>query len=146
MDIHHVALAATRKFDGHHARHLSVAEMAQIAGRAGRHTTDGTFGVTGRVRGWMRRRLRRSSITVLSRFLPFAGGTVWSILPARRPCWPRWSGAGNRVPIKGRPADDVLSLLKFSDLPGRYYDPGDRYSGGSVALGRLPGSRISAKP
>ncbi|HTK84500.1 MAG TPA: helicase-related protein, partial [Patescibacteria group bacterium] len=49
MDIHHVALAATRKFDGHYARSLDRAEIAQIAGRAGRYMRDGTFGVTGRV-------------------------------------------------------------------------------------------------
>ena len=50
MDIQHVALAADMKFDGRHMRHLYAAEMAQIAGRAGRHTTDGTFGVTDSVR------------------------------------------------------------------------------------------------
>lgn len=49
MDIHHVALAATRKFDGRKARYLRKDEMAQIAGRAGRYRRDGTFGVTGRV-------------------------------------------------------------------------------------------------
>ena len=46
MDIQHVALAAETKFDGKHMRHLYPAEMAQIAGRAGRYTQDGTFGVT----------------------------------------------------------------------------------------------------
>ena len=49
MDIRHVALAATRKFDGKQARYLRDDELAQIAGRAGRHTRDGTFGVTGHV-------------------------------------------------------------------------------------------------
>jgi ATP-dependent RNA helicase SUPV3L1/SUV3 len=49
MDIQHVALAATRKWDGHRLRHLKAAEMAQIAGRAGRYKKDGTFGVTGPV-------------------------------------------------------------------------------------------------
>lgn len=49
MDIHHIAFAATRKFDGQQVRQLGTAEMGQIAGRAGRHTRDGTFGVTGRV-------------------------------------------------------------------------------------------------
>lgn len=49
MDIHHVAFASTRKFDGEKLRSLSAAEMGQIAGRAGRHTKDGTFGVTGPV-------------------------------------------------------------------------------------------------
>ena len=46
MDIDHVAFAATRKFDGRRPRNLTAAEMAQIAGRAGRHIRDGTFGVT----------------------------------------------------------------------------------------------------
>ncbi len=46
MDVDHVAFAATRKFDGRHLRPLTAAELAQIAGRAGRHLNDGTFGVT----------------------------------------------------------------------------------------------------
>lgn len=46
MDIDHVAFAARRKFDGRGPRQLTPAEMAQIAGRAGRHIRDGTFGVT----------------------------------------------------------------------------------------------------
>lgn len=47
LDVDHVAFAATRKFDGHVHRDLTPSEMAQIAGRAGRHMNDGTFGVTG---------------------------------------------------------------------------------------------------
>jgi len=45
MDIAHVAFASLHKFDGKRQRRLRVAEMAQIAGRAGRHQRDGTFGV-----------------------------------------------------------------------------------------------------
>ncbi|NQU58355.1 MAG: disulfide oxidoreductase, partial [Rhodospirillales bacterium] len=37
---------ATRKFDGKRARPLIAPELAQIAGRAGRHMNDGTFGIT----------------------------------------------------------------------------------------------------
>ncbi len=48
LDVEHVAFAANRKFDGYQHRLLSPAELGQIAGRAGRHTRDGTFGVTGR--------------------------------------------------------------------------------------------------
>ncbi|MEO1046326.1 MAG: helicase-related protein [Pseudomonadota bacterium] len=44
MDVHHVAFAALRKFDGRRQRRLTIAEMAQIAGRAGRHQRNGTFG------------------------------------------------------------------------------------------------------
>lgn len=44
MDVAHVAFASLDKFDGQRQRRLTVAEMAQIAGRAGRHQRDGTFG------------------------------------------------------------------------------------------------------
>jgi ATP-dependent RNA helicase SUPV3L1/SUV3 len=44
MDVAHVAFASLSKFDGHRQRRLTVAEMAQIAGRAGRHQRDGSFG------------------------------------------------------------------------------------------------------
>ncbi|MEZ4241186.1 MAG: helicase-related protein [Myxococcota bacterium] len=46
MDVQHVAFAAVRKFDGRGHRDLSSAELAQIAGRAGRYKADGTFGTT----------------------------------------------------------------------------------------------------
>jgi hypothetical protein len=43
LDIGHVAFAGLSKFDGIRQRRLTTAEMAQIAGRAGRHQRDGTF-------------------------------------------------------------------------------------------------------
>jgi ATP-dependent RNA helicase SUPV3L1/SUV3 len=46
LDVDHIAFAGTRKFDGRTHRDLTPAELAQIAGRAGRHLNDGTFGVT----------------------------------------------------------------------------------------------------
>ena len=49
LDVDHVAFAQDRKFDGYQFRNLNPAELAQIAGRAGRHLRDGTFGVTSRV-------------------------------------------------------------------------------------------------
>ena len=49
LDLDHVAFAQDHKFDGFQTRPLSPAEMGQIAGRAGRHVRDGTFGVTGTV-------------------------------------------------------------------------------------------------
>jgi ATP-dependent RNA helicase SUPV3L1/SUV3 len=48
LDIDHVAFAADRKFDGVNHRKLHPPELAQIAGRAGRHLRDGTFGTTAR--------------------------------------------------------------------------------------------------
>lgn len=47
LDIKHVAFSGLRKFDGRKMRDLWPNELAQIAGRAGRHTQDGSFGVTG---------------------------------------------------------------------------------------------------
>ena len=47
MDVSHVAFAGLEKFDGRRDRRLTIPEMAQIAGRAGRHQKDGTFGTLG---------------------------------------------------------------------------------------------------
>src|SRR6184192_735586 len=48
LDVDHVAFASDRKFDGYQFRRLNAAELAQVAGRAGRAMRDGTFGTTGR--------------------------------------------------------------------------------------------------
>ena len=48
LDLAHVAFASDRKFDGRRHRRLTPAEFGQIAGRAGRHMRDGTFGTSGR--------------------------------------------------------------------------------------------------
>src|SRR5215470_7970842 len=48
LDVDHVAFASDRKFDGYQFRRLNPAELAQIAGRAGRATRNGSFGTTGR--------------------------------------------------------------------------------------------------
>ena len=47
MDVDHVAFSALEKFDGFVTRLLRPEEIGQIAGRAGRHMNDGTFGTTG---------------------------------------------------------------------------------------------------
>ncbi len=47
MDINNVSFSSLRKFDGKKNRKLNLSEISQIAGRAGRYTNDGTFGVTG---------------------------------------------------------------------------------------------------
>jgi ATP-dependent RNA helicase SUPV3L1/SUV3 len=46
MNIDHIAFARLSKFDGQRVRPLRADEVGQIAGRAGRHTADGTFGGT----------------------------------------------------------------------------------------------------
>ena len=90
LDVRHVAFADDMKFDGHQTRPLTPAEFGQIAGRAGRHMQNGTFGVTGhaaefeadlvqrleghdfepvRVLQWRNPELDLSSIEALSRSL-----------------------------------------------------------------------------
>jgi len=49
MDVDHVAFARIVKFDGFAPRRLRPPEVGQIAGRAGRHMRDGTFGTTDEV-------------------------------------------------------------------------------------------------
>ena len=46
MDVDHVAFASLSKFDGRKRRKLFPHEIGQIAGRAGRFRSDGTFGET----------------------------------------------------------------------------------------------------
>ncbi len=47
LDVNHVAFSSLTKFDGRRMRPLAPNELAQIAGRAGRGMSNGTFGVTG---------------------------------------------------------------------------------------------------
>ena len=49
LDLDHVAFARLRKFDGRGRRRLNAQEIGQIAGRAGRHMSDGTFGTTSEI-------------------------------------------------------------------------------------------------
>ena len=47
MDLEHVYFSNLKKFDGKKLRRLNLAEIGQIAGRAGRYLNDGSFGITG---------------------------------------------------------------------------------------------------
>ena len=46
LNINHVSFSSLQKFDGRYNRNLYPAEIGQIAGRAGRYQSDGTFGHT----------------------------------------------------------------------------------------------------
>ena len=118
LDIKHVAFSATAKFDGRRMRALYPQELAQIAGRAGRHTEDGTFGVTGEAR-------------------PFDEDVVEAIeshrfAPVKKLHWRNESmdfGSADRLIrsleaptfndwlTRARDADDVLALKALSALP-----------------------------
>ncbi len=47
MDLDNVYFSNIKKFDGKKLRRLTLAELGQISGRAGRYLNDGSFGITG---------------------------------------------------------------------------------------------------
>jgi len=114
MDIHHVAFASTRKFDGQQARQLNASELAQIAGRAGRHTKDGTFGVTGRVTD-----LDEDVVEAIETHeFDTLGALCWrnAALDFSTPknlLRTLDAGSGNGQLIKGWPGDDLQALDKL---------------------------------
>ena len=118
LDIKHIAFAATAKFDGRRMRALYPQELAQIAGRAGRHLENGTFGVTGEARP-----LDEDVVEAIQehRFDPVRKlewrnhdlefGTVEKLIQSlERPTDNRWLA-------RARDADDVLALKHLSQLP-----------------------------
>ncbi|MDO5621604.1 MAG: helicase-related protein [Paracoccus sp. (in: a-proteobacteria)] len=118
LDIRHVAFSETHKFDGRRMRHLFPHELGQIAGRAGRHTEPGTFGVTGEAEPpdqgvidaienhrfapiqrliWRNNRLEFGNADRLIASLEAAPDSEWL--------------------TRGREADDVQALKALRDLP-----------------------------
>ncbi|RVV99808.1 disulfide oxidoreductase [Mesobaculum littorinae] len=118
LDIKHIAFSSTRKFDGRRMRDLAPNELAQIAGRAGRHTASGTFGVTGeappmpdevveaitthsftpiRKLQWRNDRLNLSSTAAL-------------IASLEKGCEDQWL-------TRAREADDLAALKTLSEIP-----------------------------
>ena len=142
LDVDHVAFAADRKFDGYQFRQLNPSELAQIAGRAGRATSDGTFGTTGRcppfddelvraleshsfepvrVLQWRNSDLDFSSLGALQASLAMTpDGARADPRAGRR----GHSGAGTRCPRRG--------------YPRRCAEPRGR----RAVVGGLPGSRL----
>ena len=118
LDIHHVAFSATHKFDGRRVRALFPHEMGQIAGRAGRHTESGTFGVTGDAQV-----LDAGLIDAIEnhRFQPISRlmwrnprlefGTMDRLVESLE------SASGHDWLTRGREADDVQALKILRDIP-----------------------------
>nr|WP_319947824.1 helicase-related protein [uncultured Shimia sp.] len=127
LDIDHVAFSSTVKFDGRRMRQLAPNELAQIAGRAGRGMSHGTFGVTGEA----------SSMTddvaqaiMDHRFTPIkklnwrnAGlqfGTIESLIRSLE------APSNDEMLIKAREADDLMALKTMSqeaEIRARASDP-----------------------
>ncbi len=118
LDIRHVAFSATAKFDGRRMRPLFPHEMGQIAGRAGRHLTPGTFGVTGEAG-----RLDDDLVEALEnhRFAPVKrlswrnealdfGSIARLVDSLEAPTTNEWLH-------RARDADDLVALKALSDMP-----------------------------
>ena len=118
LDIKHIAFSSTVKFDGRRMRALYPQELAQIAGRAGRHLTSGTFGVTGEARP-----LNDETVDAIEqhRFQPVRKlswrnemlefGTVPRLIASLE------RHTENDWLSRARDADDVTALKNLSGLP-----------------------------
>ncbi|MBO9412825.1 MULTISPECIES: helicase-related protein [unclassified Ruegeria] len=127
LDVNHVAFSSLTKFDGRRMRPLAPNELAQIAGRAGRGMSDGTFGVTGEAP-------------------PLDEGTAQAIMdsrftPMKKLNWRNaalWFGSiealidslevspNDENLLKARPADDLnvlKSLSQVTEVMARASDP-----------------------
>lgn len=118
LDIKHVAFSSTEKFDGRRMRPLFPHEMGQIAGRAGRHTEPGTFGVTGEAAP-----LDEGLINAIEnhRFAPI-NRLVWRNSALEFGTMDRLissleSASDSEWLTRGREADDLLALKTLREMP-----------------------------
>ena len=115
MDVDHVAFASARKFDGQVARALEASEVAQIAGRAGRHMNDGSFGTTGDIPGLDPQIIE----AVENHHFPPLKRLQWRNSDLRFTSVPALIASLDRLPespglVRAREADDRLALGALS--------------------------------
>ncbi len=118
MDIDHVAFASLTKFDGRVSRALRADELAQIAGRAGRHMNDGTFGTTadaGEIQPDIIDRIENHKFDSIKAIHWRNAALVFDDLPALERSLavePQRSGL-----VRVRPAPDELALAELIRAP-----------------------------
>jgi len=115
LDLDHVAFAQDKKFDGFQHRRLTAAEMGQIAGRAGRHTRNGTFGVTGQVAPWPDELVEQLETHTFapSKVLTWRNRDLnFSSIDHLRQCLE--TPSANRLLMKALPATDLIALETLS--------------------------------
>ena len=126
LDINHVAFSSISKFDGRSMRFLAPNELAQIAGRAGRGMSDGSFGETGEV-GSLDENIVQAIVE--HRFKPLRK-LMWrnselSFLSIETLINSLDKKTDNEVLVKAREADDFIALKTLSqssDLQVRIKD------------------------
>ncbi len=115
LDLDHVAFAQDKKFDGFQHRRLTAAEMGQIAGRAGRHTRNGSFGVTGEVAPLEDELVEQLETHVFapSKVLTWRNRDLeFSSIDRLRECLE--TPSANRLLMKALPASDLVALDTLS--------------------------------
>ncbi|MCX8508099.1 MAG: helicase-related protein, partial [Rhodobacteraceae bacterium] len=118
LDIGHVAFSATAKFDGRRMRSLFPHELAQIAGRAGRHMSPGTFGVTGEAGALdadLVRAIEEHRFAPIQR-LNWRSGEM-DFGSAERLIASLETAPKSEWLMRGREADDLLALKALVDRP-----------------------------
>jgi ATP-dependent RNA helicase SUPV3L1/SUV3 len=115
LDVNHVAFASLHKFDGQQHRELTNAEIGQVAGRAGRHTNDGTFGVTSQVEPFDQARVTALEDHVFEpvKILQWRNGNLDFGSIERLKESLRVTPVENRL-ARGRMVDDLIALENVS--------------------------------
>nr|WP_255732344.1 DEAD/DEAH box helicase [Ruegeria sp. Ofav3-42] len=117
LDVNHVAFSSLTKFDGRRMRPLAPNELAQIAGRAGRGMSDGTFGVTGEappLDDGVAQAIMDSRFTPMKKLnwrnAALRFGSVEALIASLE------VGPDSEHLIKARPADDLNVLKSLSQV------------------------------
>ncbi|WP_171098474.1 helicase-related protein [Ruegeria sp. HKCCD7255] len=117
LDVNHVAFSSLTKFDGRRMRPLAANELAQIAGRAGRGMSDGTFGVTGEappLEDGLAQAIMDSRFTPMKKLnwrnAALRFGSIEALIDSLE------LGPNDEHLIKARPADDLNALKSLSQV------------------------------
>ena len=129
LDVNHVAFSSISKFDGRTMRFLAPNELAQIAGRAGRGMSDGSFGETGEVAA-----LDEDVVKAIveHRFKPLRK-LMWrnselSFLSTETLIQSLDKQTESEVLVKAREADDFIALKTLSQSPDLQFRINDKSS------------------
>ena len=130
LNIRYVFFAALRKFDGHQHRDLEPWELGQIAGRAGRYRSNGSFGLTRecadgqRLPGWVIEQVEQQRFAPVSQVWYRNSDLDLSSIDALREGLLRPPFA--RYLLHARGADDQRALeaaLEMPDIAGSLHSP-----------------------
>ena len=129
LDVNHVAFSSVSKFDGRTMRFLAPNELAQIAGRAGRGMSDGSFGETGEVAA-----LDEDVVKAIveHRFKPLRK-LMWrnselSFVSTETLIQSLDKQTESEVLVKAREADDFIALKTLSQSPDLQFRINDKSS------------------